>query len=151
MKEAATGTAKQEADAEAAAPGFEQERIAAHLRECAEELGRARLLGIAAELAIANIATLHSLAEETLATQPDLEELDRRLLVMEEKLLNALLATAPEDELVTLRTESARELAPYKARMQSAQIKQVEQQFLHKRLFERYHLPRLSLFYMRQG
>ncbi|GGG96110.1 hypothetical protein [Silvibacterium dinghuense] len=151
MKEAATGAAKQEADAESAAPGFEQERIAAHLRECAQELGQARLTSVAAELAATNITSLNSLAEEALASQPNLEELDRRLLVMEEKLLSALMATAPEEELVTLRTESERELAPYKARMQAAQIKQVEQQFLHKRLFERYRLPRLSLFYMRQG
>jgi hypothetical protein len=31
------------------------------------------------------------------------------------------------------------------------QIRQVEQQFLHKRLLEIYNLPRLSLFYMSQG
>jgi hypothetical protein len=35
--------------------------------------------------------------------------------------------------------------------MQTAQIRQVEQQFLHKRLLEKYRLPRLSLFYMSQG
>jgi hypothetical protein len=35
--------------------------------------------------------------------------------------------------------------------MQTAQIRQIEQQFLQKRLLEKYKLPRLSLFYMRQG
>ena len=32
--------------------------------------------------------------------------------------------------------------------MQAVQIKQVQQQFLQKRLFEARGLPRLSLFYM---
>jgi hypothetical protein len=32
--------------------------------------------------------------------------------------------------------------------MQAVQIKQVQQQFLQKRLLEHYKLPRLSLFYM---
>jgi hypothetical protein len=31
------------------------------------------------------------------------------------------------------------------------QIRQVEQQFLHKRLLEKFGLPRLSLFYMSQS
>ena len=46
------------------------------------------------------------------------------------------------------REESARELAPYRSRMKTEQIRQVEQQFLRKRLLEKYNLPRLSLFYM---
>jgi hypothetical protein len=32
--------------------------------------------------------------------------------------------------------------------MQSAQIEQLMKQYLHKRLLEKYALPRLSLFYM---
>jgi hypothetical protein len=67
---------------------------------------------------------------------------------MEEKLVSALNATASEAELLTLREESARELAPYRSRMKTEQIRQVEQQFLRKRLLEKYNLPRLSLFYM---
>ena len=30
-------------------------------------------------------------------------------------------------------------------------LRQIEQQFVHKRLLEEYHLPRLSLFYMSQA
>ncbi|HEV2462200.1 MAG TPA: hypothetical protein VGT04_00215, partial [Acidobacteriaceae bacterium] len=70
------------------------------------------------------------------------------LTVMEEKLFSAMMTTAPEAELVALREESARELAPYRSRMKTEQIRQVEQQFLRKRLLEKYSLPRLSLFYM---
>jgi hypothetical protein len=81
---------------------------------------------------------------------PNLEDLERNLTVLEEKLLNALIATTSEVELTTLREQSAQELAPYRRRMQALQIRQIEQQFLHKRLLERHSLPRLSLFYMRQ-
>jgi hypothetical protein len=79
---------------------------------------------------------------------PSLEELDRTLTVLEEKLYTSLLAAAPEDQLVALRAQADRELAPYRGKMQSVQIKQVQQQLLQKRLLEAHSLPRLSLFYM---
>ena len=60
----------------------------------------------------------------------------------------ALVSTAPEDELVALRGQAARDLAPYRGKMQAVQIKQVQQQFLQKKLLEARKLPRLSLFYM---
>ncbi len=80
-----------------------------------------------------------------------LEELDRTLTVLEEKLLAGLLAAAPEEELTMLREQAARELGPYRGKMQAVQIRQVQQQFLQKRLLEARGLPRLSLFYMRHG
>ena len=60
------------------------------------------------------------------------------------------MATTPEADLTAMREESARARAVSR-RMQTAQIRQVEQQFLHKRLLEKYGLPRLSLFYMSQS
>jgi len=77
-----------------------------------------------------------------------LEDLDRTLTVLEDKLFAALLAAAPEAELVALRAQADRELAPYRGKMGAVQIKQVQQQFLLKRLLEANSLPRLSLFYM---
>jgi hypothetical protein len=82
---------------------------------------------------------------------PSLEDLDRTLTVLEEKLFAALLTATPESDLVALREQAARELAPYRAKMQAVQIKQVEQQFLQKRLLEAHSIPRLSLFYMPHG
>jgi hypothetical protein len=71
--------------------------------------------------------------------------------VMDEKLFAAVLAAEPEEDVVKLKEQSARELAPYRSRMQALQIRQIEQQFLHKKLIDKYRLPRLSLFYMGQG
>jgi hypothetical protein len=78
----------------------------------------------------------------------NLEETDRTLTVLEEKLFAALLTATPESELTQLRAQADRELAPYRGRMGAVQIKQVQQQFLQKRLLEAHALPRLSLFYM---
>jgi len=78
----------------------------------------------------------------------DLEDLERRLTVTEEKLTAALTACAPEDFLLGVRREMDSQLAPYRRKMNSAQLAQLERQYLQKRLWERYNLPRLSLFYL---
>ncbi len=82
---------------------------------------------------------------------PHLEELEQSLTVLEEKLFAIILTSTPEAELLALRQQAAAELAPYRSRMPAMQIRQVEQQFLHKRLLEKCNLPRLSLFYMSQA
>jgi len=60
----------------------------------------------------------------------------------------ALTANAPEEFLVGVRREMDRQLAPYRRKMTSAQLAQLERQYMQKRLWERYNLPRLSLFYL---
>ncbi|MGB6132080.1 MAG: hypothetical protein WBG54_09880 [Acidobacteriaceae bacterium] len=148
LAEAMVGAAKPQADA--ARAGLEQERVAAHLNEAAAKLRGAKLTGLPAQTAAEIAERLETLAQQAREQAPNLEELERTLTVLEEKLLTALVATAPEAELAALREQSERELAPYRRRMQALQIRQIEQQFLHKRLLEQHDLPRLSLFYMRQ-
>ena len=131
--------------------GFSPERVAAHLQSCALQLQTMELTGPVHALAGETVIRLGALGAEALSGPLRLEELERTLTVMEEKLLAMLLATAPEELLVTLREQAASELSPYRSRMQALQIRQIEQQFLHKRLLERYQLPRLSLFYMSQA
>jgi hypothetical protein len=70
------------------------------------------------------------------------------LSVLEEKLFAVLLAAVPDDEVVAVRAQADRELAPYRGKMSVAQIEQLQKQYLHKKLLEKYKLPRLSLFYM---
>jgi len=144
-QEAATGIAKPAA-VEQAESGFEPDRVTAYLTANAEKLKSAPLPEPAKPIAHETAARLLELAQ-TLPT-PNLEQLDRTLTVLEEKLFQSLLLHAPEEDLVRLREQSDRELAPYRAKMQSIQIKQVQQQILQKRLFELYTIPRLSLFYM---
>ncbi len=141
MQEAAVGAAP--ARPSAAEQGFEQERIAAHLEAAARQLHAAGQTEIADRL--------QALAQDARSKLPHLEELEQNLTVLEEKLFASILTTTPEAELLVLRQQAAAELAPYRSRMPAMQIRQVEQQFLHKRLLEKLSLPRLSLFYMSQG
>ena len=67
---------------------------------------------------------------------------------MEEKLFAVLLAATPDAELVAVRAQADRELAPYRSKMPGTQIDQLQKQYVNKRLLEKYGLPRLSLFYM---
>jgi hypothetical protein len=78
----------------------------------------------------------------------DLEDLERRLTVLEEKLTAALTANAPDEFMIEVRREMDHQLAPYRRKMTAAQLSQLERQYVQKRLWERYNLPRLSLFYL---
>jgi hypothetical protein len=79
---------------------------------------------------------------------PRLEDLERRLTVLEEKLFAVLMAATPDDDLVNVRAEADRDIAPYRRNMTAAQVEQLHTQYVHKRLLERCGVPRLSLFYM---
>jgi hypothetical protein len=78
----------------------------------------------------------------------DLEDLERRLTVLEEKLSAALSADADEEALLFVRREMDRSLAPYRRKMSAEQLAQLERQYIQKRLFEHFNVPRLSLFYL---
>jgi hypothetical protein len=134
---------------EAMESGFETERVCRYLDQNAGVIEAATLDPPADAMAIEVTGRLRALAVG-LRAEPvqSLEELDRTLSVLEEKMFAALLTSAPEEELVALREQASRELAPYRGKMQAVQIKQVQQQFLQKRMLEMRRLPRLSLFYM---
>jgi len=151
LREASAGTAS--VSDEDRASGFEHERVAAHLEAAATALKEA---SIAPEACAATAARLRELAGEVRSAQaedanaPGLEALERTLTVLEEKLFATLTAAAPEELLVGLKEHAARELAPYRSRMGTVQLRQVEHQFVQKQLLVHYGLPRLSLFYMSQ-
>lgn len=149
--EAAIG-ASSSADAAQPDSGFESERIAAYLEENAKAIQATKLPAPADSVGQEISVRLQALAAGIRLEQATaLEELDRTLTVLEEKMFAALLTAADEASLTSLRELAARELAPYRGKMQAVQIKQVQQQFLQKKLLEAHSLPRLSLFYMRLG
>jgi DNA repair ATPase RecN len=140
MQEAAVGGAPVSAEP----AGLERERVALHLRTAAVTFTRAAtIIPTLQEIA----ARLEQLAQQSLAS----EDLERHLSTLEEKLFALLLTSTPAEELEQMREQAARELAPYRSRMQTLQIRQIEQQFLRRRMLERYDFPRISLFYMQQG
>ena len=149
LREAAAGTAPISANPQES--GFEPERIAAHLESAAAILDAAT---VAAEVCAAIGVHLRELAagvrasESSANTPMDLEDLERKLTVFEDKIFATLRSIAPVELLLSLKEQAARELAPFRSRMGVVQLRQVEQQFVNKRLLEHYNLPRLSLFYM---
>jgi hypothetical protein len=150
MVEAATGAAPQR---EAATPssGFENERVAVYLKRNADGVETASER--TSNEALVPIATrLRELAAgmNEVDAMP-LEDLDRILTVLEERMVDVVRANAGETELVKLRQQADAELAPFRSKMSAVQLRQVQQQFLTRRLLQMHSLPRLSLFYMSVG
>jgi hypothetical protein len=141
LKEAATGAAARDS----APTGLGPEEIRAYLEHNARALEEAPAPPAATDVIRETAAALRALAE---AAGGDLEGLERRLTVLEERLFAALHAATSAEELMTVRSEADRDLAPYRAKMTAPQIEQLHRQYVHKRLLERARLPRLSLFYL---
>jgi hypothetical protein len=143
IREAEVGTARS-TKPESSLPADE---VGAYLKRNAEavEKSRPRLPAAVQQLAAESIATLRELAG---SGSTNFEDLERRLTVLEDKLLAALLASTPDEVLVAVRADADRELASFRSKMSAAQIDQLMKQYIHKRLLERHGLPRLSLFYM---
>lgn len=152
------GAAAPAAGASERQSGFEASPVARFLEGNAAAIEQAILAeqaGLAAPadgVARAVAKRLRDLAAEvTAGSGGDLEALDRTLGVLEERLMAALVTATTEAELAAVREAAAAELAPYRSKMPAMQVKQVQQQFLQKRLMEARGLPRLSLFYMSHG
>jgi hypothetical protein len=79
--------------------------------------------------------------------EPDLEDLERRLTVLDDKVHATLLSQASAELLLRVRLEMDRQLAAYRRKMKAEQLAMVERQYLQKRLLEEFRLPRLSLYY----
>ncbi|MBO0910575.1 MAG: hypothetical protein J2P13_02180 [Acidobacteria bacterium] len=149
MNQAAAGTSK-----EAHPKGFDRAEIAAFLRRNAGLLESVELPSrpgvspgaVAREVSLSLNELAQEIEAESLPSR--LEDLERKLTLFEEKLLALLLAAVPDDEVCSVRGQADRELAPYRRKMPSAQIEQLQKQYVYKRLMEKYGVPRLSLFYL---
>ena len=163
MQEAAVGTAQQPNDAADPATAAANDtandtanandtaEIVAFLIKNAERLDAASLPeGATASPRAAAAEAARALRDlaATVGSTTNLEDLERRLTVLEEKLFAVLHAAAPDQFLVDIRAAADRELAPYRRKIPAAQIDQLHRQYVNKRLLEQHKLPRLSLFYM---
>jgi len=94
-------------------------------------------------------ASLQRLAEDAETHYKDLEGLEQRLTVLEEKMMALARANLTEEKMLEARQELDRQLRPYRGKMTADQISMLEKQYLERNLLEKSRLPRLSLFYMR--
>jgi hypothetical protein len=77
----------------------------------------------------------------------DLEDLERRLTILDDKLQSALTSHASEETMLKIRRAMDGQLRTYRRKMKAEQIALVEKQYLQKGLLEEFSLPRLSLYY----
>jgi hypothetical protein len=154
LKEAAAGKGPEVARRAPASEPFSRDELHNFfLRNC-ERLGHAAEKVRVASAALASqFAETQKKLEEMLPlldspAQLDLEDMERRLTVLEDKLTAALTAGASEETLLEIRREMDRALVPYRRKMSADQLALLERQYTQKRLFEKYAVPRLSLFYL---
>lgn len=127
-------------------------RIPAFLRKNAQVLRDARwaIHPVIPSVVEQCVSTLEEMAAAAEGRQqaPRFEDLDRHLVDLEEKLLPEVIAATPAPDLELVRAEAEVQIQPYRGRMPAAQIERLREQCVHKLLFARMKLPRLSLFYM---
>jgi hypothetical protein len=155
LKESTAGSGpERKPAARAAQETFSRDELRSYVRRNAEKLNAAaekcghRQPSFSAQVREVSVNLSES---QTLLESPatlDLEDLERRFTALEEKLLAAATMYASDETQLGIRREMDRQLSPYRRKMTSAQLAQVERQYIHKRLFDEFSLPRLSLFYL---
>ncbi len=125
-------------------PPFAAEELRDHLANAAAAIGH-RPEPPFAEIA----ASLNLLAGDAPTQLANLEDLERRLTALEEKLVSAIRMLQSDDDLYAMREALDRELKPYRGKMTADQIAMLERRYLDTALLDRAQLPRLSLFYLR--
>ncbi len=79
----------------------------------------------------------------------DLEELERRLTTLEEKMIAIARSRETNEHLLRARRELDLQIRPYRGKMTAEQLAMMEKQYLERQVLASANLPRLSLFYLR--
>jgi hypothetical protein len=94
-------------------------------------------------------ATVEQLASGASALYRDIEDLERRLTSLEEKMIAVVRSRQTDEQLLEARRRLDLQLRPYRGKMTAPQLAMLEKQYLERQLLESAGLPRLSLFYLR--
>ena len=124
-----------------AAPPFTLEELHSYLLKSAADLRAGGFTEIA--------ESIEGFAASSGAHFDDLEQLEQRLTVLEEKLIAIVRSRQSEEDAFAARRELDLSLKPYRGKMTADQLTMLEKQYLDRRLLERAGVPRLSLFYLR--
>ncbi|MFL6353068.1 MAG: hypothetical protein ACJ74Z_14635 [Bryobacteraceae bacterium] len=123
---------------------FTPEEVRAHLNKAVATL-RARPEASFNEIA----SSLAALAAEAEHQVHQLEDLERRLAAMEDKMVATARSIESDENLYSIRNALDAELRPYRGKMTADQLATLERRYLDSAILERAKLPRLSLFYLR--
>ena len=94
-------------------------------------------------------ASVERLETEAETMYGNLEDLERRLTAIEDKMVAIARSRQTDEQLFEARAALDRELGPYRGKMTAEQLVMLEKRYLERRLLESAGLPRLSLFYLR--
>ena len=150
-QEAAAGRAPK--NGRAAAEPFTRDELRAYFAKNAKQVANVaevqlvEHVGLAKQLAQITQSLESSLVLLDAPGTLDLEDLERRLTVLDEKVQGALTNHASEEVMLRIRREVDGQLAPYRRKMKAEQLALVERQYTQKRLLDEFGLPRLSLYY----
>jgi hypothetical protein len=153
-KEAAAGTGPTAESSRGAAESFSRDDLQKYFAQNIRQLNLAaeklhtQQADLATRLREAGAKLTEMLPLLDSPAKLDLEDLERRLTICEERLCAALSASANDELLLNIRRDLDRQLAPYRRKMTSAQLSDLERRYTQKRLFESAGVPRLSLFYL---
>jgi hypothetical protein len=152
-KEAAAGAATTKKWNAAGEETFSRQAVRAYVTRNLEQLRRAaeRLPATATEIR-SRIAEIARSLEDALPLLEspgtlDLEDFERRMTVLDDKLHAELTARADTELMLGIRRELDRQLSAYRSRMTAEQLAEVDRQFIRKRLLEKFFMPRMSLYY----
>ena len=142
-------------DEESSAPPFPADELLRFLNQNAAALDRAsqqaRESGqpvVAGDLASSATALRDTAKGRDWSGESNLQELERSLTALEERIESSLKRAASVESLSEISRKVDRGLVPYRHKMTGPQIESLERQFTKRALFERYKIPRLSLFYL---
>ena len=139
--QAMAGVAPARTAQKASAP-FSLEALEKYLAANAEQVRRQSGLD---EIA----AAVDHLASDAPSLYHDLEDLERRLTALEDKMIALVRSRQTDEQLLEARRQLDLQLRPYRGKMTAPQLAMLEKQYLERLLFESAGLPRLSLFYLR--
>lgn len=138
---------------EAAATGgrenslFSDENVKAHLENAAQSLKLAQAKAASGELRDVLARAVLRL-DELEKNFSDAESLEQSLGALEQLIDAALLQTADEKTLGSLKAETEKQMAQYRAKMEKEVFDRTFDLMLLKHLRETAEIPRLSLFYL---
>ena len=130
--------------------GFEPESLAALFKGRADDLRQAAGARCVQHEVLGAVAdTLEDLAKRAEGGElGDLEELERKLTVLDDRLYAAATVALTEEQLLQLGREFDTELKPYRSKMTAEQLGSLKQTYVRRKTLDLMGLPRLSLFHM---
>ena len=138
---------------QSAMPGLEPEDLAAHFRGRAEELRQA----IGAERVLAEHCAKVPDALEELGSQAaaggltDLEDAERRVTVLEDRLLAAAIILLSDEQRLEIERDLDAQLSRLSRTVSAEHIAMARRNYIRRRTFETAGLPRLSVYFMSQA